>query len=340
MRQVPRRYKQVLCRFMTFYHERENDDAYDPDTQQFTDEELLSITPDDLVRWLNLRCFGVQQPTADMRPTLARSQSVKFWKKCISFFMPNRHMQWNNQSNVGNPTRSTQVNELLREMILAETRLQGAPSRARRSTTSNEFSCIQSILKEEGDTDQIKYGYRAHNNYQYHLIGWIDDCTQARLNHLEKHDSFDFCLKTKLNWSKNVREERDCPWQVVIGSNNSLFCVLITLALWLELMIAKPYGMATEYLFGFSSDIRIPYGGRKHKTNLQNHARDHIFNREEFLVPGSTNVTQLGSHSIRKHAASVCRNRGCSRDEKDHRGRWKSRGRASDIYDDVELPYV
>ena len=47
----------------------------------------------------------------------------------------------------------------------------------------------------------------------------------------------------------------------------------------------------------------------------------------------------LGSHSIRKYAATHCRRCGCNKDEKDIRGRWKSKGRVSDVYDDVELPY-
>jgi hypothetical protein len=34
-----------------------------------------------------------------------------------------------------------------------------------------------------------------------------------------------------------------------------------------------------------------------------------------------------------------CRNKGASKDEKDLRGRWKTSGRVSDVYDDIELPY-
>ena len=47
----------------------------------------------------------------------------------------------------------------------------------------------------------------------------------------------------------------------------------------------------------------------------------------------------LGSHSIRKFAATHARRCGVTKDEKDIRGRWKGKGRVSDVYDDVELPY-
>ena len=47
----------------------------------------------------------------------------------------------------------------------------------------------------------------------------------------------------------------------------------------------------------------------------------------------------LGSHSIRKFASTHVRRCGISKDDKDTRGRWKGRGRVSDQYNDVELPY-
>jgi hypothetical protein len=47
----------------------------------------------------------------------------------------------------------------------------------------------------------------------------------------------------------------------------------------------------------------------------------------------------LGSHSIRKYAATFARRCGVTQNEKDIRGQWKGAGRVSYVYDDVELPY-
>lgn len=47
----------------------------------------------------------------------------------------------------------------------------------------------------------------------------------------------------------------------------------------------------------------------------------------------------LGSHSLRKSAATQARKNGCSRDEVDLRGRWKKRRRQVDTYIDTEIPY-
>jgi hypothetical protein len=149
------------------------------------------------------------------------------------------------------------------------------------------------------------------------------------------HDRFDFLLKTKLNWSKNVNEERDAPWQAVVGSINPIYCVHISVALWLEVSISRnPAAGLTPYLFAFSEDATVPEGGIKSKRTVQAIFQSNIFSLPEFAETGP-----LGSHSVRKFASSDCRNKGASKDEKDLRGRWKTTGRVSDVYDDIELPY-
>lgn len=65
-----------------------------------------------------------------------------------------------------------------------------------------------------------------------------------------------------------------------------------------------------------------------------------MFKLEEFKTDdGEAKSLLLGSHSIRKYAATFARRCGVTKDEKDIRGRWKGAGRVSDVYDDVELPY-
>ena len=70
------------------------------------------------------------------------------------------------------------------------------------------------------------------------MTGRIDDCTQFFIENLKHHDHFSFALKAKLYWSKNVHEERDATWQVVLGSMDTTFFVFVSLALWMEIMIA------------------------------------------------------------------------------------------------------
>jgi hypothetical protein len=91
--------------------------------------------------------------------------------------------------------------------------------------------------------------------------------------------------------------------------------------------------------------VSIPGGGRKTKEIVQSILGQRIFKQPEFqsIIGEGGNADKavglLGSHSIRKFAAThTCR---CSitKDEKDIRGRWKNRAQVSDAYDDVELPY-
>jgi len=83
--------------------------------------------------------------------------------------------------------------------------------------------------------------------------------------------------------------------------------------------------------------MEIPEGGRKAKDEVEL-----VFSKKIFCSPQFQNneLGPLGSHSIRKFAATVARNNGCSKDERDYRERWKSNARVSDRYDDIELPFV
>jgi hypothetical protein len=52
-------------------------------------------------------------------------QVLEFVKKTISSFMPNRNVQWNVESQTGNPTMSLAVNDLIKKIKKAEVRKLG-----------------------------------------------------------------------------------------------------------------------------------------------------------------------------------------------------------------------
>jgi hypothetical protein len=287
---------------------------------------------------MNLKAFGVTDPPVDANPTLARSNSLAFWKKAISFFMPNRLIAWTSGRNEGNPTRSIDVNNLIKRVKKKEVRKQGVASQCRRAITEAEFRTMQKILQNHDRNSLIwRYGLYALTNFQFHLLARIDDTTQVLVENLKVHDSFCNALKTRLNWSKNVSDERDAPWQVVLGSMDTAFCVFASLSLWMEINLrSNPNASLSPYLFGFCDDNSIPTGGQKSKETAHN-IFSRIFKMEEFTAAGKDNL--LGSHSIRKFAATHARRSGCTKDDKDIRGRWKSKARVSDVYEDTELPF-
>ena len=333
---APKEYKAILKRVFNHLDNTEYSDDH-----VFPPERIAQLTPEDLMRFFNTEIFETETPTDNARP-LKRASTLAFWKKALSFFMTNKLMVWNEIARVGNPTRSVKVNDLVKRLKKAEVRKQGAPSKARRSLTNLEFRKIMRIARERGKNRNWKYGIPALMTYQFHLIARLDDTMNVLRENLDIHPHFDFALKTKLEWSKNINEERDSPWQIVLGAMDNEYCVLLQLALWLEIFyIHYNYSSNSPYLFAFTDDCRIPEGGEINKR----HARA-IFDDRIYKAEGLTGIIDgdkkggLGTHSTRKYASSHTRKNGMSKDDKDTRGRWKGKGRVSDVYDDIELPYV
>ena len=98
--------------------------VYAPD-HEIPQERLLQLTPDDIVRFFNYRAYGTAAPTETDRPTETRSNTLYYWKNALSGCLPNRHIPWNDISRVGNPTKSIQVNQMIKKVVKFEVRKQG-----------------------------------------------------------------------------------------------------------------------------------------------------------------------------------------------------------------------
>jgi hypothetical protein len=115
-----------------------------------------------------------------------------------------------------------------------------------------------------------RYGISALVHFQFHMIACVDDSTLEVLEHIWVHDNIPHVLKTRLNWSKNVGDKRDALWQIVLGALNSLYCVLYSLGLWLEINIKMhPPAMDLPYVFCFTDNNRIPEGGRRQRHGFK-----------------------------------------------------------------------
>ncbi len=107
-----------------------------------------------------------------------------------------------------------------------------------------------------------KVGMPALINFQFHIIARIDNTTQVIMDHICVHNHFENALKLRLTWSKHVQDERDAPWQIVLGSIDPIFCVIISLELWLE---CNRNGLTL--CFAFSDKITVRGGGQKAKLS-------------------------------------------------------------------------
>ena len=105
---LPEQYRPSLIKFMSF-----KDGRYYAKDHDFSTEELASITPQQIVRYMKLKVYGTPDPPPDANPTRGRSSSLAYMKKAISYFMPNHPMKYNKLANptVRNPTMSVAVND-------------------------------------------------------------------------------------------------------------------------------------------------------------------------------------------------------------------------------------
>ena len=73
--------------------------------------------------------------------------SLGIVKKALSHFMPNQQ-HWVVEHNVGNPTKSTIVNQVIKNVQLAEVRRQGRASNAKQDTKRAEFKKTLRLLED------------------------------------------------------------------------------------------------------------------------------------------------------------------------------------------------
>ncbi|KAL3763929.1 LOW QUALITY PROTEIN: hypothetical protein ACHAW5_008367 [Stephanodiscus triporus] len=161
---------------------------------------------------------------------------------------------WDPLYNHGNPTKSTEVNDLIAFVKKKETRGQGKKSQADRPFEHSEFkqvldTCHASV---EADFDR-KYRYPAMMKFMFHFIARGDDAAHVFKSSLVPSMQYPWALTCKLRWSKNVRESHECPHQILLGSMNPDYCVMLSLSVFLEAWISRGQGRTSQWLF--SDDV-------------------------------------------------------------------------------------
>ena len=119
--------------------------------------------------------FGEPNPGPNSRPTEGRSSSLEYYKKAISYYMPNQHIGWDMEAERGNPTRSLEVQNLIKSIKRLEVRRQGKPSAARRPMEMEEMRQLVDLAMAS-DRNQTKYYFLSYLKYQFHLMA-RNDCT-------------------------------------------------------------------------------------------------------------------------------------------------------------------
>ena len=324
-------YWNILTRFMEYWDKKE----YGKDAK-FNADQLEAITPEELVSYFSFKVYGVTDPGPEDLPKKGRSSSILFWKKAISYYIPNKLEGWNNKARTGNPTKSLQVNELIKRVKKREVRRQGVQSQARRALTATEFESIIKILRSS-NKDTHKFFAPAFHIFQYNMIARLDDTAHLQLCNIKANHDHDFTLLAQMSWSKNVHEERDAPDQILFGAMDTRYCPILALAIHLEWWFATSTGSTPTNPFVFGLGGEDPEKGPdRTKTTVYSILKRFVFTNPSFQ---SILKQPIGTHSFRKFPATRARKKGASKDDVDARGRWKNKSRTSDVYMDISLPY-
>ena len=81
----------ILVAFMSYRDQVK----YDPKSHTFNNNDLLYITPGEVAEWMDVKIFGKKTPGKDDQPKYGRSSSLEYYKKAISYYMPNQRSPWN-----------------------------------------------------------------------------------------------------------------------------------------------------------------------------------------------------------------------------------------------------
>ena len=317
---MPRRaaYEPHLRSLMSFVHGRPEIDPYPKDTT-FTRNQLLQLQPEHIRDWLGKKSFGKPNWSyeAGDRPTHYRSSSMEHSKKCVSFFMPH-DSPWVNGA--GNPTKSSIITDLIKYVKKLEVRGEGAESKAKRALSQVEFRGELRILPNHKDDLKHKVTYRTFGLLQYHTIGRVDDTAHFEMKDPRSHDKFsDAALRIKVTWSKNVNDERECPDQILFGSGDDEYCLLIALILHFETFLEV--NPEAKYMFTKADDDEAP---NRLKTNYRTVLKKAVWDKQEFKdLSEDGEEGDIGTHSKRKLPATYAIICGMVTEQVEIRGRWK-----------------
>ena len=128
--------------------------------------------------------------------------------------------------------------QVIKQVKKKEVRKQGNKSLARRALVAQEFEQTVRLL-EESDEIKIKYMVATAAKFQYTMVARVDDTANFKEEDLKPNPQFDFTLLCRMCWSKNVLEERDTPDQILLGSMNVQYCILLALGIYLEVFCWK-----------------------------------------------------------------------------------------------------
>ena len=152
---------------------------------------------------MKLTVFGHSDAGDDDVPTCGRLNTLALHKKALSYFMPNKHLSWNTVSLLGNPTRSPEVNDLIKLVRRHEVHGEGVSLQVRRAFTLPEFRSLVGMAPNS-ETFNLQVRIPCMLKFQVHLIARVDNAAHVLMNKQWAHGMFDYALQVCLRWTKKL----------------------------------------------------------------------------------------------------------------------------------------
>ena len=138
-----------------------------------------------------------------------------------------------------------------------ETQGLGKEMKIDRTLTKGEFLQALKLMEQHGTVINRRQ-FKAMMLTQMHFMGQNNDMAHITKDSLKACSRFPEFLTLKMKWS-NVREDRDCPDQILILSMNQNSCTVLVLALFLEKRCYDGHGAISQWLFTEgTTDARLP----------------------------------------------------------------------------------
>ena len=298
----------------------------------FTKTELLRLKPKHVSAFLNFKAYGMAKPSTASRPKFARASHIKNLKVKISHFMPSAQ-PWVNLpdgSGYGNPTKHKLVNLLVKKIEEFEAKGEGASAKDVRDMTLPEFEKELELLRRHKDP-VINKRNPLMSIYQFHFINRADDVCNFYVDDPKGNDMHDFAVSQRVRWSKNVKDGRQCPDQLLLASMDHKGCIFIALAMWLEHFLA----LHPEATFMMTDATLKPDATKEERSaftqaiskTYRNRLQTVVYSQEEFRsIYQGNDKRDIGLHSKRKLPSTLAKRRGAPKEHVQVRGRWVTSG--------------
>jgi hypothetical protein len=301
-----------------------------------------------VLSFLTHKAFGKTRREEDDRPTYARSNHIKNIKMKISHYMPSgaAWVDLADGSGHGNPTKHKAINNLIADIVQFEVRGEGSESKDVRDMTMAEVDKELEPFRQSRD-ELCRYRNTLMGLYQYQFITRMDDIVNFKVDDPKGHPEYEMAIAQSVKWSKNVRDNRNCPDQLLLAASDHKHCLHLALALWLETYLNQhpnaTYMMSPGVPEGKTVKAHKKFTKAISKTYRNQWEREVLKKREFKDIYKGNDKRPVGLHSKRKTGASQAKKRGAGADQVNHRGRWvvkKGSRIVNAVYIDPEDKYA